>query len=327
VEKVRQRFADRNRDRGVRLQPAPRRVERPLRRHPAVRSDQGRALQARARDRDGREPRRGRRIANDPAAPTFQNTIAAMENTARRLDRVGTIYGIWSSTMNGPEFQAVEREMAPKLAAFSDQITQNEKLFRRIAGLQLAGKASLTPEQQRLAWLYYTNFVRAGAKLDDTAKKRLSEINQELANLYTTFSQNVLADETDRSWSRQGKRSRRTAAVAARCRIERRDREGSTRQVGDLEHTLVRRSVPHLLRAPRSAREGVAHVRQPRRQRRQDRQQRHHHRDPEAPRRARQAPRLPDPRALAPREQHGQDARARHGADGSGLDAGRRACA
>ena len=138
------------------------------------------------------------RIANNPEPPTFENTIAAMENTARRLDRVGTAYGIWSSTMNGPEFQAVEREMAPRLAAFSDQITQNEKLFRRIDAVYNAPeKARLTPEQQRLAWVYYNNFVRAGAKLDPVAKKRLSEINQELANHFTTFSQNVLADETD----------------------------------------------------------------------------------------------------------------------------------
>lgn len=138
------------------------------------------------------------RIANDPAPPTFQNTIAAMENTARRLDRVGTAYGIWSSTMNGPEFQVVEREMAPRLAAFSDQITQNEKLFQRIdAVYNSPEKASWTPEQQRLAWVYYTNFVRQGAKLDATAKKRVAEINEELANHFTTFGQNVLADETD----------------------------------------------------------------------------------------------------------------------------------
>ncbi|MFP5246727.1 MAG: M3 family metallopeptidase, partial [Thermoanaerobaculia bacterium] len=138
------------------------------------------------------------RIANDPAAPTFENTITALERTGRTLDRVTTVYGIWSSTMNSPEFQPIEREMAPKLAAFSDQITQNEKLFRRIEAVYNAPeKASLTPEQQRLAWVYYNNFVRAGAKLDPAAKKRLSEINQELAKLFTSFSQNVLADETD----------------------------------------------------------------------------------------------------------------------------------
>ncbi|MDP9193488.1 MAG: M3 family metallopeptidase [Acidobacteriota bacterium] len=138
------------------------------------------------------------RIANDPAPPTFQNTIMAMENTGRRINDVGTSYGIWSSTMAGPEFQLVEREMAPKLAAFGDQITQNEKLFQRIAAVYNSPeKASLTPEQQRLVWVYHDNFIRAGAKLDAAAKKRVAEINEALANQFTTFSQNVLADEND----------------------------------------------------------------------------------------------------------------------------------
>lgn len=140
------------------------------------------------------------RIANNPARPTFANTIEALERSGQALERVGTIYGIWSSSMNTPEFQAVQREMAPKLAAFSDQIYQNERLFDRIAAVyESPQKASLTPEQQRLAWLYHNNFVRAGARLDDTAKKRMSEINQELAGLYTRFSQNVLADENDQT--------------------------------------------------------------------------------------------------------------------------------
>jgi peptidyl-dipeptidase Dcp len=138
------------------------------------------------------------RIANDPAPPTFENTLAAMENSGRTLDRVSAIYGIWSSNMSSAEFQPVEREMEPRLAAFSDEITQNEKLFRRIEAVYNSDKSRLTPEQQRVAWRTYTNFVRAGAKLDAAAKKRLSAINQELANLYTSFSQNVLADETDR---------------------------------------------------------------------------------------------------------------------------------
>jgi peptidyl-dipeptidase Dcp len=137
-------------------------------------------------------------IANNPAAPTFENTIVAMERAGRRLERVGTVYGIWSSTMNGPEFQVIEREMAPRLSAFSDQITQNDKLFRRIEAVYNAPeKASLTPEQQRLTWLVHNNFVRSGARLDEAAKQRMTAINQELAGLYTNFSQNVLADETD----------------------------------------------------------------------------------------------------------------------------------
>ena len=136
-------------------------------------------------------------IANDPAPPTFQNTIAAMEGSGRALDRVGTIYGVFSSTMSTPEFQAVETEMAPRLAEFGDKITQNEKLFKRIAAVYDARETSnLTPEQKRLAWLRYTDFVRAGAKLDTAAKKRMSEINQRLASLYTSFTQNVLSDET-----------------------------------------------------------------------------------------------------------------------------------
>ncbi len=136
------------------------------------------------------------RIAKDPAAPTFENTIAAMERAGQTLDRVQTIYGVFGSTMNGPEFQVVQREMAPRLAAFNDQITQNAELFKRIEAVYKSPeKTKLTPEQQRLTWLYYTNFVRAGARLSPEAKARLSEINQKLAGLYTRFSQNVLAEE------------------------------------------------------------------------------------------------------------------------------------
>ena len=138
------------------------------------------------------------RIARDPSTPTFENTIVALERAGRTLDRVATSYGIWSSNLSNDEFQAVETEMAPKLAAFSDQITQNEALFRRIEAIYNSPeKSTWTPEQQRLAWIYYTNFIRAGAKLDPTAKAKLSEINQQLAGLYTKFAQNVLADEND----------------------------------------------------------------------------------------------------------------------------------
>ena len=138
------------------------------------------------------------RIANDPAPPNFENTIAALEKTGRTLDRVGAVFGVWSSTMSTDDFQPVELEMAPKLAEFSDKITQNESLFRRIESVYNSPeKSQLTPEQQRLAWLYYTNFVRSGARLDAAAKARLSTINQQLAELYTKFAQNVLADEKD----------------------------------------------------------------------------------------------------------------------------------
>ncbi|HEX7313907.1 MAG TPA: M3 family metallopeptidase [Pyrinomonadaceae bacterium] len=138
------------------------------------------------------------KIAKDPAAPTFENTIAALERTGSKLDRVTTVYGVWSSTMNSPDFQGIQREMAPRLAAFGDKITQNEALFKRIEAVYNSpDKKKWTPEQQRLAWLYYTNFVRSGAKLDAASKARLSEINQKLAGLYTNFNQHLLSDEND----------------------------------------------------------------------------------------------------------------------------------
>ena len=138
------------------------------------------------------------KIATDKSAPTFENTIAALERTGSKLDRVTTVYGVWSGTMNSPEFQTVLREMAPRLAAFGDKITQNEALFKRIEAVYNSpSKSKWTPEQQRLSWLYYTNFVRSGARLDAKSKARLSEINQQLAGLYTNFNQHLLSDEND----------------------------------------------------------------------------------------------------------------------------------
>ena len=136
-------------------------------------------------------------IAASAEAPTFDNTIAAMERAGRALDRAGTIYGIHSSTMGTPDFQQVELEMEPKLAEFGDKIVQNEKLFKRLTAVYETRESSgLTPEQRRLAWLKYTDFARSGARLGPREKARLSEVNQRLATLYTEFSQNVLADES-----------------------------------------------------------------------------------------------------------------------------------
>ena len=136
------------------------------------------------------------KIASNPAPATFENTLAPLEDSGRTYTRVETLYGIWKSTMKGPEFQAVEREMEPRLAAFADEIVQNGPLFQRIEAVYAARETSgLTPEQQRLAWLYHTNFVRAGARLDPAGKQRVAEINQRLASLFARFSQNVLWDE------------------------------------------------------------------------------------------------------------------------------------
>ena len=138
------------------------------------------------------------RIASNPAPPSFENTIAALERSGRTLDRVNRIYRTYLSTLNDADVQAVEQEMAPKLAAHADQITQNEKLYKRIAAVYAKRESSgLTAEQQRLTWVDYTSFVHAGAQLDAASKALLSDYNQQLASLYTTFSQNLLADEAD----------------------------------------------------------------------------------------------------------------------------------
>lgn len=139
------------------------------------------------------------RIVDDPAPPTFANTIAAMERSGRALDRAATVYYTFSATLSDEAVQGVERIIEPKMAAFRDSITQNEKLFARIATVyESRAQSDLTAEEQRLTWLAYTNFVRAGAKLDAVSKQRLSEINQSLAGLFTKFSQNLLGDESER---------------------------------------------------------------------------------------------------------------------------------
>ena len=135
-------------------------------------------------------------IANNPEAPTFENTIVEMEKAGAALDRAFEYYSIWSSNMSSPKFREVQSEMAPKISEFSSQITQNEKLFKRIKTVyENAQKNPLEDDQQRVVYLIYNDFAMDGAELDEAKKKRYAEINQELSKLYTQFSNNVLADE------------------------------------------------------------------------------------------------------------------------------------
>jgi peptidyl-dipeptidase Dcp len=138
------------------------------------------------------------RIAGDRQPPSFDNTLAALERSGHTFQRVSAYFGIWQSTMDVGAFQAVEQEMAPKLAAFNDKIYQNAKLFKRIEAVYNSpAKAKLSPEQQRLAWKYHDDFVHAGAQLAPPAKARIAAINERLASLFTSFNQNLLADEAD----------------------------------------------------------------------------------------------------------------------------------
>lgn len=137
-------------------------------------------------------------IANNVKPPTFENTIAQMERSGKDFKRVMTVYGIYSSNLNSPEFEPIQREMGPILASLSSKIYQNNKLFKRIETLYNSpDKEKLTKEQQRLIWLNYTNFVKEGANLNTEAKEKVAQINSELASYFSTFSQNLLAEENN----------------------------------------------------------------------------------------------------------------------------------
>ena len=137
-------------------------------------------------------------IAGERAAPSFDNTFAALDDSGRALKRAAQIFQIYASTMADKRVQAVESELAPMLSAFRDEIVQNEALFARLKTVYAArADANLSPEQQRLAEVVYTSFARHGAALGEAEKARLKQINQRLASLFTTFRQNGLADEED----------------------------------------------------------------------------------------------------------------------------------
>lgn len=138
-------------------------------------------------------------IAGDPAAPTFANTIEAMERAERQLDRVASVFFNLVGTDSTEALEALQRQMSPRLAAHHAETTMNGALFARIEALASGDRSSLTEEQRRVLDLYRRMFVRAGARLDATGRERLSAIQQRLALLGTDFGQHVLADE--KSWS------------------------------------------------------------------------------------------------------------------------------
>ena len=135
-------------------------------------------------------------IANNSAPPTFENTIVALESAGETLDRLQALFGVHSSNLNLGAIPDVERVVMPKLTEYEDGVTQNAKLFARIAAVYASDtKQGLTTSQQRLVEDRYKQFVRQGAQLTVEEKARLSQINKRLASLFTSFSQNVLEEE------------------------------------------------------------------------------------------------------------------------------------
>ncbi|HVT37333.1 MAG TPA: dipeptidyl carboxypeptidase II, partial [Nevskiaceae bacterium] len=134
------------------------------------------------------------RIANDPAAPTFENTIVAMEKSGRMLDRVSTTFFNIVSANTNPALDKVQAKVAPELAAHQDAIFLNPKLFQRVKALyDKRDQLQLDPESAQLLKIYYLQFEHAGANLSDADKEKLRAINKEDATLSTAFQQKLLA--------------------------------------------------------------------------------------------------------------------------------------
>lgn len=137
-------------------------------------------------------------IANNPDAPTFENTIDAMMAAGKALGQVLSVFYTLVGSDSNPKREALMREFSPKLSAHSSAITSNKQLFARIKTLwDSKDTLTLTPEQDRVLMLCYRNAVRAGSALDGAQETRLKEIKLRLAVLGTEFTQNLLADERD----------------------------------------------------------------------------------------------------------------------------------
>lgn len=135
-------------------------------------------------------------IANSEEPPTFDNTIVAMQRAGAAIRRAEVFYGLWSSNLSTDEFRELDKKLAPMESDYENQIIANAKLFARIKAVYESEEAkSLDPESKRVLDLTYERFARKGATLEGEAKERYAAIERRLAELHTTFSNNVLHDE------------------------------------------------------------------------------------------------------------------------------------
>ena len=137
-------------------------------------------------------------IAGNDAEPTFENTVVALERAGELLDRVYSVFGNLAGSNSTDEIQAIQAELAPKLAAHHDAIHLNPRLFARIDTLhERRDELGLDEEQYRLLERRHTDFSRAGAGLPEADQARLRELNEQLSTLQTRFQQNLLRDTND----------------------------------------------------------------------------------------------------------------------------------
>jgi peptidyl-dipeptidase Dcp len=134
-------------------------------------------------------------VASDDLAPTFENVLLPLERAGRLLQRVKLLFFNLVGAHTNEELEALRTDLAPKLAAHTDAILLDERLFQRISAVyECLDKLDLDPESRRLVERYHLMFVRAGARLAPKDKERLRRMNAELAELSTRFSQNVLKE-------------------------------------------------------------------------------------------------------------------------------------
>jgi len=134
-------------------------------------------------------------IASSPAAPSFANTVEALENGGLRLAKVTDVFFALAGADTNDEIQAITRKVSPLLSALRDDVRLNEALFARVKAVwEKRETLSLTPEQKRLVEETYKDFVRGGANLAPEQKKRFREVNQELSSLGIRFGDNLLKE-------------------------------------------------------------------------------------------------------------------------------------
>ncbi len=141
-------------------------------------------------------------IATDPAAPTFANTVEALERASRALDRVCAVFFNLTGVQATDEIETIQTEISPKLALFGAEVASDPRLFARVDALmERRSELGLTSEQDRVLELTHLGFQRSGAQLDQAGRDRMGEIMERLSALGTAFAQHVLADE--KSWHMQ----------------------------------------------------------------------------------------------------------------------------
>ena len=134
------------------------------------------------------------KIANNTETPTFENTLVAMEKSGQLVRRVSCVFGLLSGANTNPELQKLQEEVAPKMAATTDAIYLNSKLYKRVEAIyNQRAQLKLDPESMRLIDFYYKKFEMAGAKLNDADKETLKKLNGEEASLSAKFNNQLMA--------------------------------------------------------------------------------------------------------------------------------------